>query len=121
ELRGRASSGSRSRGRRARKAAPRLLIEAGIVAADRDREKVAARERRRGVRKYRRLRPDSEELVDLILQPLAAQRRGAGRVEGVEAQGAVVGAAERAADRVIVDRRVKERREHVDIILVARE
>jgi hypothetical protein len=98
-----------------------LLVEARVVAADRHREKVAAGECRRRIREYRRLRPHAEELVDLILQALAAERRGSGRIEGIEAQGAVVGSAEGAADGEILDGNVEDGRERIDIIGSARE
>jgi hypothetical protein len=67
------------------------------------------------------LGPDAEELVDLILQPLAAQWRRSRRIEGVEAQRAVVRSAERAADREILDRHLQHVGQGIDVNAPARE
>ena len=67
------------------------------------------------------LRADVEELVDFKLQALAAERRGARRVERVEAKRAVIASAERSADGEVGDRHVEHVRQRVDVVGAAGE
>ena len=117
ELRARTGGGAGTGGAGKREAAAELLVEARIVAADRDGQQVAFVEIGVDRRKHGRLRAYVEDLVDLVLEALATQRVAIGRVE---AKQGVVGARERAADRVVGDGNVEQLGQGVDIVGAAR-
>src|SRR6476619_4349547 len=75
------------------------------------------RQRGRRIRENWRLRSDVQELVDLILQALAAQRRS---INGVETKRAVVGATKGAPNSEVLHRNLEDVAQRIDVIASAR-